>query len=245
MSWHCSEASGTTTSTGWSCAPSRSTPELIDELRSAPLPVVVIGTLPDDVPVDNIRADSRQGARLAVEHLVTASPHVRSVALIDGPEDTVPGSARHAGFVGAVATLGLEGARIVTAESFNADAGRRAVEELLRGGRPDALLCANDLLALGALRRLTELGIRVPDELLLAGMDDTDLASLSTPTLTSVSLAAMERGMLAGRMLIERLARPDLPPRRRTVPPRLIVRESSTRSGGGQPPDRPMQAAPG
>lgn len=211
--------------------PIKITTALIDDLRSTPMPVVVIGTLPDDVPVDNVRADSRRGASLAVEHLASA-PGVRTIALLNGPADTVPGSARHAGFLDATRDLGLVDTRIVMATSFGADAGRRAVDDLLADGRPDALLCANDLLALGALRRLTELGVRVPHDMLLAGMDDTDLARLSTPSLTSVSLAAMERGMLAGRMLIERLARPDLPPRRHTVPPWLIVRESSDRKAG-------------
>jgi LacI family transcriptional regulator len=77
-----------------------------------------------------------------------------------------------------------------------------------------------------------EAGIRVPQDVRVVGMDDTELAALSTPSLSSVSLGAMERGMLAGRLLVERLAHPELAPRRRTVPPQLIVRESSRPPGG-------------
>jgi LacI family transcriptional regulator len=116
---------------------------------------------------------------------------------------------------------------MVVADDFGAQAGYRAMGTLLRQGRPDALLCANDLLAFGALRCLAEAGLRVPEDVRVVGMDDTELAALSTPSLSSVSLGAMERGMLAGRLLLERLAQPDLPPRRRTVPPQLMVRESS------------------
>jgi LacI family transcriptional regulator len=63
-------------------------------------------------------------------------------------------------------------------------------------------------------------------------MDDTELAEMSTPALTSVSLASEERGELAARLLLERLNHPDAPPARASVPPRLVVRASSGPADG-------------
>jgi LacI family transcriptional regulator len=84
-------------------------------------------------------------------------------------------------------------------------------------------------MAIGVLRRLRELGRRVPEDVAVVGMDDVDMAAMTAPTLTTVSLQAEERGRLATEMLIERLAHHGpLPPRTATVVPRLVVRESST-----------------
>lgn len=208
-------------------SPIRVTPELVAELRQAPLPVVVIGTLPADVPVDNVRADSRQGVGLAVAHLIDTGR--QSVAFINGPIDTVPGAARLEGYRMALeaASRRLDPELVVTGDDFTFTAGRRAARELFSRSRPDAVFCANDLLAVGALRELIDLGIAVPDDVALVGMDDTELAEMSAPSLSSVSLASEERGELAARLLLERLTHPDAPPVRAAVPPRLIVRESS------------------
>ena len=78
-----------------------------------------------------------------------------------------------------------------------------------------------------ALRRLRELGIDVPSAVAVVGMDDIDLGKVSTPTLTTVSLLASERGRVAAELLFERLKDPELEPRKVTVMPKLIIRESS------------------
>jgi LacI family transcriptional regulator len=208
-------------------SPIRVTPELIDELRRAPLPIVVIGTLPADVLVDNVRADSRQGVGLAVAHLVERGR--RSVAFINGPIDTVPGASRLDGYRTALDAAGLpfDPDLVVTGDDFTFAAGRRAARELYGRSRPDAVFCANDLLAVGVLRELTDLGLRVPDDVALVGMDDTELAQMSAPSLTSVSLASEQRGRMAANLLLERLADPTIEVRRLQVAPRLVVRESS------------------
>lgn len=77
-------------------SPLRITAELIDAMRSSRLPIVVIGSLPEDVALDNVRADSAHGIGLAMEHLVAQGR--KRIALVNGPVDTVPGSARLAGY---------------------------------------------------------------------------------------------------------------------------------------------------
>jgi LacI family transcriptional regulator len=212
---------------GLMMSPLRITPALIAELSASRLPLVVVGTLPAGVRVDNVRANSPRGIGLAVDHLVATGR--RRIAFLNGPLDTVPGARRARGFTRAGRAAGLPEApelRVV-ATDFTHDAGQRAAEELLEGNRPDALLCANDLLAVGAMRTLLRRGVRIPEEIAVVGMDDTDLARQCTPTLSSVSLGSAERGRLAATLLLERLSDPDKPPRRVTVQPRLSIRESS------------------
>ena len=106
--------------------------------------------------------------------------------------------------------------------------GYTAVDALLaQSSRIDAIFCADDVIAVGALRRLRELGRHVPNDIAVVGMDDIDLGKVCTPTLTTVSLLASERGRVAAELLFERLGNPGLEPRKVTVMPKLIVRESS------------------
>jgi LacI family transcriptional regulator len=195
--------------------------ELLTEIGKLSIPVVVIGTLPDDVPVDNVRTD------------------------------TVPGAARWAGFAEGLAAAGLsvDDAPVEPSDDFTHTAGLEAVRRLLaRTGqdRLDGLACSNDLIAMGALRALAERGLRVPDDVAVIGMDDTDLAAMCNPPLSSVSTGAAERGATAARLLLERIADPELEPRRFTVPPRLVMRESTITSvliqGGQAPATVPLPA---
>jgi LacI family transcriptional regulator len=105
--------------------------------------------------------------------------------------------------------------------------GRTAAERLLDRVRPDAILCANDLLAAGALATLHAVGLDVPRDIALAGMDDSVLCEVTWPALTSVDLGSAERARLAAEMLLERIENPALETRVVGVEPRLVVRASS------------------
>ncbi len=214
--------------------PLRFTDELIASLTATRHPVVVIGTLPAGVDLDNVRADSPAGVGLALEHLVEQGR--RRVAFVNGPVDTVPGTARLSGFVHHVAALGLatSAEMQVEADDFTHDAGVVAVEELLTQATPDAIVCANDLLAVAALKVLRQRGVAVPADVAVVGMDDTDICELVVPALTSVNLGSQRRAAVAAELLLERLVDPQLPARRVTVEPTLTIRESSL----GEPSSR-------
>ena len=207
--------------------PLRITPEHFRALRAASVPVVIIGSLPDDEPMDSVRAESRRGVGLAIEHLVAAGR--RSIGFVNGDPSTVPGTARQEGYRTALGVAGLkhdERFEAVGGE-FTYAAGYTAARQLLGRARPDALFCADDLLAVGAMRALADLHLRVPDDVAVVGMDDTELARMSTPALSSVSLGSAERARIAAGMLLDRLKDPALAPRHLTVAPHLVVRESS------------------
>ncbi len=77
------------------------------------------------------------------------------------------------------------------------------------------------------MRALADLQLRVPEDVAVVGMDDTELARISSPALSSVSLGSAERARLAANLLLDRLKDPTLAPRHRTVAPFIVVRESS------------------
>ena len=208
-------------------SPIRITHELLRALAMAAAPVVVIGNLPDGALVDNVRTDSEGGLRLAVEHLLAAG--ARRLALVNGPVDTIPGQGRTQGFQTTAAAAGLSGGdtAIEYATDFTYPAGLVAARSLLGRFRPDAVACGNDLIAFAVIRALAELGLSVPGDVLVTGVDDTDLAEMQLPSLTSVSLESARRGSLAAAMMLSRIASPGLPPRLEQVPPRLVIRESS------------------
>ncbi|MEU1688415.1 LacI family DNA-binding transcriptional regulator [Micromonospora sp. NPDC005707] len=211
---------------GMIVSPIRVTDDHLAALVDSPVPVVVVGQLAADAPVDNVRTDSRTGVGLAVDHLVAAGR--RRIGFVNGPLDTVPGAARDAGFRAALARHGIAlDERLVEVGDFRYAAGRAATERLLARAAPDALVCANDLIAVGALHALLAAGRRVPDDVALVGMDDTELARMTFPQLSSVSLGSAERGRRAAELLLSRIADPALPPRREQVAPSLAVRASS------------------
>lgn len=206
----------------------RVTPELVRALENASGPVCVIGQLPGTSAVDNVRVDSERGAVLAVEHLFSEGR--RRVAFINGTADTVPALARERGYERALLDHGAApDPQLVVHTDFSLAGGRAAADTLLaRRADFDAVFCANDLIAIGALRRLQERGLTVPQEVAVVGMDDIEEGLICTPTLTSVSLLAGERGRIAAGFLLDRLvAREPLPPQKTVVTPRLVVRESS------------------
>jgi len=212
-------------------SPVRVDDALVAALRTVDRPTVVIGTVPKDVPIDNVRANSAGGVRLALEHLYAQG--CRRVAFVNGPTDTVPGSARRRGFERTARSLGLDTdeALQVEAGDFTLAEGRKAAETLLDRVTPDAVLGGNDLLAIAVMQVLTERALRVPHDVAVVGMDDTELADVTTPGLSSVDLGALQRGRTAAQLLLDRIDEPDRPRQRVTIQPRLVVRRSSLRDG--------------
>jgi LacI family transcriptional regulator len=209
-------------------SPLRLTERHLVAMRTSPVPVIVVGKLPDDAPHDNVRADSHAGVALAIRHLAAIGR--RRIAFVNGAPDTSPAIARLAAYQHALTNNGLAyDETLVEFGDFQYAQGRDATARLLdRCGdpAPDAIFCANDLIAAGALHELLTRGMAVPDDVALVGMDDTALATMTFPQLTSVSLGAAERGRHAAELMLTRLVDPDLEPRRISVDPVLAVRQS-------------------
>lgn len=208
-------------------SPLRVTDDLVRAVARATVPITVLGSMPEELDVDLVRPDSARGVRLAVAHL-TGLGH-RRIAFINGPPDTTPGTVRLQAFRDAVAPDASLVPSVVQAEDFTLDAGLQIGRQLLQR-RPlpvDAVIAANDLLAVGVMHSAAELDLEIPDDLAVVGMDDIALASMLRPALTSVNLGAAQRGMLAAEMLLARLQNPTCPTSRTVVAPSLSVRAST------------------
>ena len=201
------------------------------EFKRAAAPLVVIGSIPDDVAVDAVVADSRRGAALAVKHL-HATGRTR-IGFVNGPLNTTPGHARRLGYFDALRATKHErdDTLVEAAEEFSVDAGRAATHRLLERSPIDGLFCANDLLAAGALDALRQKGRQVPEEIAVVGMDNSGLVEITWPALTSVDLGSGERARRAVELLLERIEDPTRAPVRVQVKAELRVRASS---GGRQ-----------
>jgi LacI family transcriptional regulator len=197
-----------------------------DAVAGAAVPVAVIGRPTKGAKVDTVRANSRTGAAEAVRHLYAQGR--RRIALVNGPELTAPGGARKLGYYDGLRACGLarDDALVELAADFTIDPGREAVERLLGRVQPDAIFCANDLLALGALNALRTAGLDVPRDVALVGMDNTNLSAVTSPPLTTVDLGSADRARIAAELLLARIEHPSRRPRSVGVEPRLVVRES-------------------
>ena len=211
-------------------SPLRVNEDLIAALRGAGKPVVVIGRALVNDHLDCVSTDSAGGIGEAVEHVVSLGR--RRIGFLNGPLDTTPGEARQRGFDAAVrgGDLDVETADTEVAEDFTVAAGLVAARALLarHAAAPlDAVVAANDLLAIGAIKAAREAGLSVPGDLAVTGMDDTELGRVFHPSLTSVSLGAGERGRAAAELLLGQLEDPARERRNVTVEARLVAREST------------------
>ena len=203
------------------------TEDHVARIRRSPVPVAVIGQPPVSAAVDTVRPYSRRGAILAVEHLHGAGR--RRIAFVNGPAGTVPGRSRRSGYLAGLRACGLQRDDSLCQEAadFTIDAGRHAAASLLARAEPDAVFCANDLLALGVLSVARTKGLAIPNDLALVGMDNTALADVAWPPLTSVDLGSAERARVAAELLLRRIEHPRRRPSHVGVQPKLVVRQSS------------------
>jgi DNA-binding LacI/PurR family transcriptional regulator len=116
----------------------------------------------------------------------------------------------------------------VSAPGFRRDAGALSMARLLDlPDPPDAVFCYNDPLALGALRTILERGLRVPEDVAIAGFDDSEDGRFSTPTLTTISQDKRQIARYAVDLIVSRLGGDTSPPVTRKADWRLITREST------------------
>src|SRR5690606_41793943 len=106
-----------------------------------------------------------------------------------------------------LASRGMEyDPKLVVESDFTIMGGYEAIDRLLEQAPDlDGVFAANDAMAIGVLRRLRERGIRVPHDVAVIGMDDIDLCRIATPTLSTVTLLAAERGRIAGWFRLDRV----------------------------------------
>lgn len=198
----------------------------IRALRHRGVPVVIMDRQVADVEVDCIRCDSEDGAYQLVRHLIDLGH--RHVATLAAASGSSPSEERIAGCQRALHEAGLPAAAVLHG-SFTLEAGyAMAGRSMTLSPRPTALFAVNNFIAIGALRAITDRGLRVPDDISLAGFDDLPAVMMVDPFLTVVSQPAYDMGQQAAHMLLDRLAGDmGAPPRETILPTRLVVRRST------------------
>jgi len=191
------------------------------------LPVVVVAGDPAEHAADVVTADNRSGSAALVTHLVEV--HGRSRLFhVDGPPSAPDAMERRIALTEVVQAH--PGVEIVGSYSgrFSVQSGEEAGEKLLadRSALPDAVICANDQMAIGVLQALAGGGVRVPEELSVTGFDDIFPGSLFEPALTTVHQPMRLLGERACARLLDRIARPDLPTQVELLPTDLVLRKS-------------------
>ena len=180
-----------------------------------------------------VAMDNRQGARLATEHLLAGG--YGRIGFIPGPTDWWEAREQQRGWQDALSAYGIlpEEGQSAPAYDWSPATGERGLCALLKSyPKMDAVFCANDHLALGALKAAHELKLRVPEDLGIVGFDDRPESAYYYPPLTSVAQQLNEVGSLAVRELhriidTARRGRPADKPGAILLQPTLVVRASS------------------
>lgn len=218
-------------------AAASSTDSAVGEIIAAGIPVVAIDRTIAGSEVHSVMVDNRSGARDATLHLLD-NGRLR-VGCVLGPRHVSTSTERLTGYRDALSARRLPFERsLVVRADYRQEGGYRATRRLLeRADPPDALFVANNLMTLGALQAMRDLGLEVPDDVAVVGFDDSPVADLVSPRLTVVSQPTYEIGRAAGELLLE--AASGGPPRHVVLSPAVVVRESSARRTS--PPPRAVR----
>lgn len=198
----------------------------VERLTESGLPVVLVGNFPYLPHSVSVGIDDVEGSAEITRHLIEVHGRKRLVH-VSGPLDHQTGIDRRDGFLNAVSEAGLLDSTFVIEGDFSEDAGRRAVEELARGGNTfDGIVFANDDMAFGGLEALTFRSITVPDDVAIVGFDDFGLSRLTTPGITTMRVPAEALGRVAAELLFDLINGGPTGPHHEQLPISLTLRRS-------------------
>lgn len=209
---------------------------LLAELLDDQVPFVQVVRHIEGLAADFVGIDDRAAGRDIARH-VCASGRRRPVVL-GGPQDSSASRDRLHGYLDAFLEYDIATIRpdLVDGELTRESGYARTRSLLIDKDFPDALICGNDMIALGAIDALCESGRKVPTDVAVVGYDNMSFASSSLVGLTSVEVPRAELGRVAVRVLLERIDHPDRLPRRVILPHRVVVRRTCG-AASAQPPD--------
>jgi len=208
--------------------------ELLDTLRAARMPQVLVDREIDELAADLVEVNHEAGAFIATQHLLSLG-HQR-IACIAGPASLSSARERMQGYRRALREAGLAHAdSLLRTSDFTAAGGHAAMDALLDGAseRPTAVFASNDLMAIGAVCAASSHGLRIPHELSVIGFDDIALAAHSNPPLTTIAQPKHETGAVAAKLLLQRIAQPERGLQRAILQPSLVLRQSTGPAASG------------
>jgi DNA-binding LacI/PurR family transcriptional regulator len=192
-------------------------------LRSRGIPVVLINAAIENLDFPCVSTDDVTAAGQAFTHLASLG-HQR-IGLVVGPEDHVPSRRKIAGF-----TERSGGSALVEHALFSLEGGQAATTRLLRHGAT-GVICASDVLALGAVRAIRRAGLSVPGDVSVVGYDDSAFMNCTDPPLTTVRQPIESMGKAAVALLVNQIENVAVYPEELLFEPELVVRGSTGRPG--------------
>lgn len=205
---------------------------LIEHLRYRKVPLVFVDVGPDVPGIANIRINYLNGIRQAVQHL--AALRHTGIAFISGPQHLKSAAARRDAFKAAMTEIGLS-PDLIAVGDHKMEGGMQAFRELHALDQPPtAVLCSNDMTAIGVMREAYEQNVKIPDELSVVGFDDIHLAGFTIPPLTTVQMSQHELAKIAFQALLNEVDEPrsDAPHKYELVT-NLVLRRSTALAAGG------------
>ena len=198
---------------------------LLQSLIQSELPFILIGRHPNDKRVSYVDVDNINSAREMVAYLLRLGR--RCVATITGPHNMIAGVDRLEGYHAALRDRGVPpDPNLIISGDFTEESGYTAMQHLLPM-KPDAVFAASDTMAVGAIRAIRQTGLRVPEDVAVAGFDDVPFAARSDPPLTTVRQPIHRAGAVAAETLIDMIANPSSQPHRIILPTELVIRAST------------------
>jgi LacI family transcriptional regulator len=198
---------------------------LLDQLADRKVPLVFVDVAPNKPGISVLKVDYHHGIRQGVQHLA-ALGH-RSIAFVAGPVRLHSAQSRLVAFKKALEECGIRvEEKLIVEGDHTMEGGMAAAEKLMTQKQmPTAIMCSNDMLAIGVLHQLSRSGLRVPDDVSVIGFDDIHMAAIMIPPLTSIQMSRADLALGAVSALRGHLE--GLPKRECRIDTRLVVREST------------------
>ncbi|MCI0620849.1 MAG: LacI family transcriptional regulator [Acidobacteria bacterium] len=209
-------------------SPSSPPPRYLREHNLDAVPIVYVDRFHHRLSGDVVIADNVGGSFDATSHLIS-SGH-RRIAIITGPIELVNARLRLEGFSQALRAFRLKADKdLVRTGAFDTQSGHEQMAKLLMLSKPpSAVFVCNALMTIGALRALTEKGVRCPEDIALVSFDDLEWFSVAWPTITAVAQPAYQLGATAAELLVRRISGKLCgPPHKKVLGTELVVRDSS------------------
>ncbi|MBA4494433.1 LacI family DNA-binding transcriptional regulator [Paenactinomyces guangxiensis] len=176
----------------------------IESFRDDKIPVVILDRSIINEGYSIVRSKNREGARLAVHHLLEHG--CRKIAHISGPQKTDTGRERLYGYEDVVKLFSWYDPTLIEEGQFQIEGSDIALQNLLRRHPDiDGIFAGNDLMALGVLKELRKQGLRVPTDIAVCGFDGIMLTKLTQPTITTVAQPIYQMGAKAAKMLVQKI----------------------------------------
>jgi DNA-binding LacI/PurR family transcriptional regulator len=200
---------------------------LLEQFAERNIPLVFVDEGPDRSGISLLRVDYHHGIRQGVQHLA-ALGH-RDIAFISGRKGLHSAQSRLAAFSRSLEECGIDAdPEWIVEGDHTMEGGIEAMARLLKvRQRPTAVMCSNDMTAIGVLHTLYRAGLRVPDDLSVIGFDDIHIAQVTIPPLTTIQMSCFDLARAAVTALRAHVEEGGEPKRNYQIPTHLVVREST------------------